>query len=479
LAMQSPTIRAMLAVLVITISMTMVYANSEEEKKDPHDHTEHKGLYPLDIYDQVGLGLMGLMTAIAAGGGIGGGGVLVPILILVMGFTIKAAIPLSSVTILGGACFHIMRNSMRRHPVVDRPLIDWTFISLMQPMLISGAVLGSFLNKMVPDWVLAILLFVILIFTALRTYNNGLKKWRKEQEAIELRESLRASGMEMEMEEKGPLLDVSPELQMLLDEDKVFPYFKVFCVLMIFVGVIGLNVAKGSESAGFNPFDVTCGSTKFWVLSLGVIPWCGFFFIICRMSVINQYYARCAAGWENVDGDVEWDEQRTLMYPVVGILSGLIAGMFGIGGGIINGPLMVELGFVPDVAAATGATMLLFTSFTSTVMYMLFDLLNYEYAQPLIVIGFVCTVIGQQIFNKVMHYYKRDSLIVFVIAFIVMASAVLMGIEGSYVFIDYLKGNAHPITGICEAVPLTKDLSIDPNIHSRRGFAYDVMSLNF
>lgn len=197
------------------------------------------------------------------------------------------------------------------------------------------------------------------------------------------------------------------------------------------------------------------------------------------MSVINQYYARCAAGWENVDGDVEWDEQRTLMYPVVGILSGLIAGMFGIGGGIINGPLMVELGFVPDVAAATGATMLLFTSFTSTVMYMLFDLLNYEYAQPLIVIGFVCTVIGQQIFNKVMHYYKRDSLIVFVIAFIVMASAVLMGIEGSYVFIDYLKGNAHPITGICEAVPLTKDLSIDPNIHSRRGFAYDVMSLNF
>ena len=42
-----------------------------------------------------------------------------------------------------------------------------------------------------------------------------------------------------------------------------------------------------------------------------------------------------------------------------------------------------------------------------------------------------------------------------------------------------LQGNAHPITGICEAVPLTKDLSIDPNIHSRRGFAYDVMSLNF
>merc|ERR1712166_1084102 len=123
---------------------------------------------------------MGTMTAIAAGGGIGGGGVMVPILILVMGFTIKAAIPLSSATILEGAIFHICRNLFRRHPKADRPMIDWNFIALMQPMLISGAVMGSFLNKMVPDWVLAILLFIILVFTALRTYKNGMKKWKKE-----------------------------------------------------------------------------------------------------------------------------------------------------------------------------------------------------------------------------------------------------------------------------------------------------------
>merc|ERR1711998_700991 len=128
------------------------------------------------------------------------------------------------------------------------------------------------------------------------------------------------------------------------------------------------------------------------------------FWYIMRMVTVAQYHARIDAGWEFHDGDVEWNEDRTVHYPLVAVFSGLIAGMFGIGGGLINGPLMVELGFVPDVAAATGSTMLLFTSFTSSIMYILFDLLNFEYAAVLVPLGLVSTLIGQLVFNRIMHY---------------------------------------------------------------------------
>lgn len=441
--------------------------------------TVHKPLEPLTKYDYWGFGLMSAMTAIAAGGGIGGGGVLVPILILVMGFTIKAAIPLSSCTIFGGAVFHICRNLFRRHPKADRPLIDWNFITLMQPMLITGAVIGSFVNKMVPDWVLAVLLFVILTITAVKTFKNGMKKWQKEHEEIELRESLAASGVGLEMTSEDPLLEQTPELAALLEEDKHFPFFKVFVITLVFVGVVGLNVAKGSEAAGFMPFGVKCGTEAFWALSLAVIPWCFVCWYICRTIILNQYHARIAAGWTFHDGDVEWDETRTVHYPLVSVGAGLIAGMFGIGGGIINGPLMVELGFVPDVAAATGATMLLFTSTTSSIMYILFDMLNYEYAAVLVPLGLVSTLVGQLVFNKVMHYYKRDSLIVFVIAFIVAASAVLMGLEGSYTFIDFWHGHAAPVQGICGGIPTHDELTLDPNIHNRRSLFPDVAAFQF
>ena len=61
-------------------------------------HKHHKKLLPLDASDKVGFFCATIGLMIAAGGGIGGGGVLVPIYILVMKFSPKHAIPLSNIT---------------------------------------------------------------------------------------------------------------------------------------------------------------------------------------------------------------------------------------------------------------------------------------------------------------------------------------------------------------------------------------------
>lgn len=39
------------------------------------------------------------------------------------------------------------------------------------------------------------------------------------------------------------------------------------------------------------------------------------------------------------------------MYPSICSVAGLVAGLFGVGGGIVKGPLMLELGVRPDVSA--------------------------------------------------------------------------------------------------------------------------------
>jgi Sulfite exporter TauE/SafE len=62
------------------------------------------------------------------------------------------------------------------------------------------------------------------------------------------------------------------------------------------------------------------------------------------------------------EGDIEWTPRTTLSYPAACSFAGVIAGMFGVGGGIVKGPLMLHLGVLPEVAAATSATMILFTS---------------------------------------------------------------------------------------------------------------------
>ena len=146
--------------------------------------SDHDSLIPLQISDVVGFLCAALGLIIAAGGGIGGGGILVPIYILILGFLPKHAIPLSNVTVFGGAIANTLRNSRKRHPTADRPLIDWDLIVVMEPPTLAGALIGANLNKMLPETAVAILLVLLLSFTSYNTLKKARKMYNKETEEI-------------------------------------------------------------------------------------------------------------------------------------------------------------------------------------------------------------------------------------------------------------------------------------------------------
>jgi hypothetical protein len=130
----------------------------------------HAPLFPMHSSDVWTLACASLGLLLAAGGGIGGGGILVPLYVLVGRFAPKEAVPLSNITILGGAIANVLFNYWKRHPSADRPLallphprltwrgagrprIDLDIVNVMEPMTIAGAVLGSLVNKLLPGCV--------------------------------------------------------------------------------------------------------------------------------------------------------------------------------------------------------------------------------------------------------------------------------------------------------------------------------------
>jgi hypothetical protein len=112
----------------------------EHSKKHVQDIKMHKNLFPMDTSDIIGTLLVGIGLMIAASGGIGGGGILVPLLIIVYGFHPKFAIPLSNFTILGSSITNMVLNLRKRHPDANRPLVDWDLILVMEPLTMAGAV---------------------------------------------------------------------------------------------------------------------------------------------------------------------------------------------------------------------------------------------------------------------------------------------------------------------------------------------------
>jgi len=72
-----------------------------------------------------------------------------------------------------------------------------------------------------------------------------------------------------------------------------------------------------------------------------------------------------------------------------GMMAGMMAGLFGVGGGFLKAPIMVNVfNIPPSVAAATSLFMIVFTSLTGSVSHYLLGHINFTYTAP-IVAGFI------------------------------------------------------------------------------------------
>ncbi|KAL3670472.1 hypothetical protein V7S43_004791 [Phytophthora oleae] len=103
--------------------------------------------------------------------------------------------------------------------------------------------------------------------------------------------------------------------------------------------------------------------------------------------------------------------------------------MFGIGEGIINGPLLLEVGVDASAASAMTATTVLFSSAMSSINYAMMGKMDLHLAQLMLPMGFFMTYVGQLCLLKVVRRFNCLSLVIFSMATIVLISAVAMSVE--------------------------------------------------
>jgi uncharacterized membrane protein YfcA len=437
------------------------------------EYQYHKDLFPLNNRDITGtvLCIVGLM--IAASGGIGGGGILVPLLILVFGFSPKLAIPLSNFTILGSSLTNFVMNLQKRHPDVDRPLVDWDLIMIMEPLTVAGAVCGTFLAKTLPDWILTLMLVVLLAFTSHRTLTKGISQYKKESKEKEEKkksilthtveedekndetetllsahdttsgsdgtsgtqkstleiDSERGEGGEGISEAMKFMTTESQELNDLIETERHTPMDKAMILIVMFIVIIVLNLIKGGGEAFPSPIGIICGSNTYWLVTYSIFGWVFVIALWMRNELIKKWKIKKRLRYKYAPGDVEWNERNTLVYPFFCIFAGFCAGMFGIGGGVVKGPLMLEMNVHPMVASATVAVMIMMTAIAATTSFIAFGSLTYDYGVYLFVWGLLATAVGQLGVGYLVEKYKRVSLISLSIGAVVALSTLLMGLQ--------------------------------------------------
>lgn len=409
-------------------------------------------------------------ASLSSVGGIGGGGLFVPILTLVLDFESRTAAALSAFMILGGSFASVIFCVPQRHPTIDhKPLIDYDTALLLQPNILLGVSLGVIFNVMFPEWFITSLLATFLSFIAFASCKKAVKYWQAEtflyhsdRETRTIKNTVNGCTLKEEMPtENGfgnlpesivtvatsPNIDAHNEVckdgivqvsssiafqdggqrlrEPLLNAKRPqysFVPLKELGVLMLvwilFFSVYILRGSKDGESCLHIPI---CGLV-YWLISGLQIP-------LDFAVTIWMIYLHRNSNEKDSDRQVASKAATggtMLMFPVISLLAGVLGGMLGVGSGMLLNIFLLQTGMPPQVTAATCAFMVFFSSAMSVAQYLLLGLAPLEYALYFSIICFISASFGVVIIQRAITRLGRFSLIIFSVSTVLGLSTILM-----------------------------------------------------
>ncbi|TYI26841.1 hypothetical protein ES332_A05G138700v1 [Gossypium tomentosum] len=369
----------------------------EQNSKPRHEHEWPDIRFGWKIVVGSILGFLG--AAFGSVGGVGGGGIFVPMLTLIVGFDPKSSTAISKCMVTGAAA--------------------------ATPMLVLGISIGVGFNVIFPDWMITILLIIVFLVMSSKSFLKGVQTWKKE--TIKKKEA----GRQLELNTKDNAVEVKTQ-----NEEQVTTNGKqtgsneskkpkvslidnicwkeLGLLTAVWVVILALQIAKN--------YSTTC-SVEYWVLNLLQIPVA---VGVSSYEVICLYKGRRKIASKG-DVAVTWRVHKLLIYCGFGVLAGVLGGMLGLGGGFILGPLLLEMGIPPQVSSATTTFAMFFSASMSVIEYYLLKRFPVPYAVYLAVVATIAAFVGQHVVGKVIKILGRASIIIFILSGMIFGSAISLG----------------------------------------------------
>ncbi|OVA19460.1 Transmembrane protein TauE like [Macleaya cordata] len=367
-------------------------------------------------------------------GGVGGGGIFVPMLNLIVGFDTKSAAALSKCMIMGASASSVWYNLRVLHPTKDVPIIDYDLALIFQPMLMLGITIGVALSVVFPYWLITVLIIILFLGTSSRSFFRGIEMWKQET----------IFNTEEEKKHKAPFssngeLFIDAEYEPLVPREQKttleilrfnLRWRRTLALVTLWVAFLLLQIIKAK----------VC-SPWYWVVNILQFPIALAVFGFGALKLYRESKRRRLCGdIEPVcEATIQWSPLQIAFCALCGILGGTVGGLLGSGGGFILGPLLLELGVIPQVASATATFVMMFSSSLSVVEFYFLKRFPIPYALYLIAVSVAAGFWGQCFIRKLIAVLKRASLIVFILSAVIFASALTMGVVGIEKSIDMIQ----------------------------------------
>ncbi|KAF3656480.1 hypothetical protein FXO38_14128 [Capsicum annuum] len=306
-------------------------------------------------------------------------------------------------------------------------LVDFDIALLSQPSILLGVSIGVICNVVFPEWLITILFAIFLAWCTFKTFKSGIYYWKIESE-----EGERRKGNYEEIE--GPLLK---------KEEKGIigiPWMKMGVLVMIWLSFFFLYLLRGNRyGQGIIHLEV-CGLV-YWIISSVQFP-LAIIFTSWILYNNRKNKQNLPSKKQEIASEIKNNGgSRMLIFPLMAFLAGILGGVFGIGGGMLISPLLIQVGITPEVTAATCSFMVFFSSTMSAVQYILLGMDHVNTAIIFAIICLIASLIGLVVVQRAIEHHGRASLIVFSVGIVMALSTILITSFGAVdVWRDYTSG---------------------------------------
>lgn len=412
---------------------------------------------------------------LASSAGLGGGGLNVPILLVLFGFDYKTAVILSLCTVLGNYISQMTVNWNKSHPLNNaRPLIYWDVVLVFLPAQLGGGNIGVIIGQIFPETILLFVAMAVLLYACWKTLKKAIKYFKEESGSLKdlaLNKVLLESrlsvvdGNDDDIDDSNvddgslPSSVVSPvvvndtlKLDAYLTSSSAAPHYnpiitnasnnnnedsrlfdfsrdsfssaqqqtlKFNKTILQVIGAVWICYAALYVSM---QLTVTVCSTPYFVLLCATyVP------LVATVLWGVNYIAneQKEDSFSVLEGDIDFT-QISYLAPCMAFVIGILCSLLGIGGGELMGPLLLSLKVTPQVTSATTSLMSLLSSSSNVLHYAIRGDIDWRWGITTFSVGLLGGFSGRNFALYLVKKYKRASITTFMLVIVLFISIWLL-----------------------------------------------------
>ncbi|CAG9332101.1 unnamed protein product [Blepharisma stoltei] len=230
--------------------------------------------------------------------------------------------------------------------------------------------------------------------------------------------------------------ETNPELENIYKSEKrIILFLQFFYILVIFGLAILGSVMKGGKGLDSILGFEQC-SDWYWIYFAFFLAFLLLLCFLAEIYIVRKVKRKIELGYDFDEHDVKWNLKNSTIVSTITILAGILASLLGLGGGLVMNPIMLNIGYRPEVSTSTSSFLVLLTSAISMVQYAIAGSIIYNYGFWM----FGCSVIGSStgtfLILKTVKKYKRVSIVVLILGIMMLLSLIGVPLYGIIDMID-------------------------------------------